>query len=79
MNVTENEARTKWCPHVRTIVYGAEGDSPAVNRDTAHAPFNLNCIGSDCMMWAVTDPDTVEQKHRRGWCGMATVVEVERE
>lgn len=56
MLMTEEEAKTKWCPQVR---YGAFQE-PAANRwkqsapeDQPHAlnPVPCRCIGSDCMAW----------------------------
>lgn len=63
MLVTEEEAKTKWCPEVRT---GFEGDE---NRDrewdgsgTEPVPEHYACIGSKCMAWRWNDPavQTVE-------------------
>ena len=52
--MTEDEAKTKWCPEVRTgLVSGM-----AVNRHVADGPHSPNgvyhetrCIGSSCMAW----------------------------
>ena len=53
--MTENEAKTKWCPHVR---YGLR-DQDTSNRwtfydkndEARHIPDECKCIASDCMMW----------------------------
>jgi len=48
----EEEARTKWCPHVRV-----GGVTVTFNRDTQgmhnadQYQDTFNCIGSKCMMW----------------------------
>jgi hypothetical protein len=39
--MTEEEAKTKWCPMTRA------GNAAGCNRSDA----TTNCIGSDCMMW----------------------------
>ena len=49
--MTEEEAKTKWCPHVR-VRY--DGDPVAVNMqhsDWASDEKRPKCIASDCMMW----------------------------
>ncbi len=54
MNWTEDEAKTKWCPFVRTGLTAGM----AVNRHVADAPKardgvydETRCIGSQCMAW----------------------------
>ena len=43
--MTEDEAKTKWCPQIRVSV---SGDGPVwTNRE---AP-DCNCIASECMWW----------------------------
>jgi hypothetical protein len=47
--VTEEEAKTKWCPHVRA--YGLP-EFPAFNRHSdGSVDRATGCIGSACMMW----------------------------
>lgn len=91
--MTEEEAKKKWCPFARAQqfqsvhnVSSAIGepvaDNPAVNRDT----MNVNCIGSACMAWRVsemayfdrwgrpvkaTDNAAVKEKDLGGICGLA--------
>ena len=51
--MTEDEAKTKWCPMARYIIdEGNQGTYAAGNRPIG-APFGVgsNCIASDCMMW----------------------------
>ncbi len=60
MILTEEEARTKWCPHDKTERY---------NNFAAHN----RCIASDCMAWRWAKPidefdGTVV---RTGYCGLA--------
>ena len=47
--MTEDEAKTKWCPHVRIADTGAD-NAVACNRYTSE-DYGSNCIASDCMMW----------------------------
>lgn len=62
--MTEEEAKSKWCPMIRY-------ERDLVNRSSPH-PQNMNCIGSDCMMWRTTDPAIPEFKHpESGYCGLA--------
>lgn len=58
--MTEQEAKTKWCPMVRidAIVVGDE-----IHRRGA-------CIGSGCMMWRYDG----ENEPRHGRCGLAGLV-----
>ncbi len=53
--LTEDEAKTKWCPFAR--VGNKSGRAHASNRlaiqdsDKIDIPFNSFCIGSACMAW----------------------------
>ncbi len=65
--MTEDEAKTKWCPMVRVLMSSKDGNSfePSFNRmvleddpQTPRIGGAMNCIGSACMMWRwQTDPD----------------------
>lgn len=46
MNVTESEAKQKWCPEVRL-----DGDNRFVSKTGEILWGGRYCIGSDCMMW----------------------------
>ena len=49
--MTEEEARSKWCPQARTYDEGSVAPV-TLNRDFDGDIFNsCNCIASDCMMW----------------------------
>jgi len=77
--MTEEQAKTKWCPMVRGglnvhTTWGSPREPGAEQRNPAAA----RCIGSDCMMWrwnekykanGTPDPDPVQGEH--GYCGLA--------
>lgn len=56
MFLTEAEAKTRWCPHARSV---ANGRDVSVNREinSSGAP-NLDCfcIAADCAMWVEIEP-----------------------
>ena len=67
--MTEDEAKTKWCPMVRCLVYNAQG-SGAANQAYVDEVVDINlamCKGSLCMMWRQTYTDTAQF----GYCGLA--------
>lgn len=78
--MTEDEARTKWCPHTRVWqISGTESTSVAYNRTESELssytnPSRARCIASDCMMWESTEelfgvpPD--EYYETDGDCGL---------
>lgn len=55
MYLTEEEAKTKWCPMARNagVTFRDTGMAVSVNRDCAehHGAENCNCIGSACAAW----------------------------
>lgn len=71
--MTEDEAKTKWCPHVRL--------SGRDNRADGAQPQAVTCIGSACMAWRAireevsgTDADGfgyVRSPVTGGYCGLA--------
>ena len=68
--MTEQEARTKWCPMVRANISG--NSNGAFNRDGD----DCACIASDCIMWRwvpageYIDGDRLVQQWRtEGYCG----------
>ena len=63
--MTEEEAKTKWCPFARVIVGQADGShiatQPPYNRfqradDRTAVPPASYCIGSACMAWRWIKP-----------------------
>jgi hypothetical protein len=76
--MTEEEAKTKWCPHVRAL---SAADSAGINRTNNGAlHWAASCIGSECMAWrwerkfgANPDKpeDCMELPPTEGRCGLA--------
>lgn len=63
--MTENEAKTKWCPMVR--IEGAEAGQSSYNRFNDGSPDpDGRCIASDCMMWVEEHNDD----KTAGSCGL---------
>ena len=66
--MTEEEAKSKWCPMVRCIWYPTPTDS-GWNRVSE----NVNCVGSECMMWRWKTPlsaDIDGNYYSNGFCGL---------
>lgn len=65
--MTEDEAKTKWCPFARTIILGNGGSfigpaNRAVGAEGKEGPEGPKCIASACMAWrwqAGADPATL--------------------
>ncbi len=50
--MTEDEARTKWCPQVRQVNPRGESGGNRVGMSENKAAWHHSlCIASDCMMW----------------------------
>lgn len=50
--MTEDEAKTKWCPMVRYVSTRGEGINRWISEDDAQpSPDMAKCLGSGCMMW----------------------------
>lgn len=63
--MTEDEAKTKWCPFARVLTADARDHYPAANRAAMVEggqftmntnPVHSRCIGSDCMAWRWSEP-----------------------
>lgn len=83
MTYTEEEAKTKWCPHSRVQVErkgytpspmgSVAGDNYAlagVNRLLEAGVRNALCLASGCMMWR-EDKRFGEPGKHPGFCGLA--------
>lgn len=66
--MTEDEAKTKWCPMARAWAEGNDGHAASINRQYQRGKPDIDCycIASDCMMWRSLDGVTVH-----GYCGLA--------
>lgn len=74
--MTEDEARTKWCPMGR-FSGGGQGQS-AVNRDNKDRPITA-CIASDCMMWRWTQRMANEAEYEQQFSSPMHVTPVKPE
>lgn len=76
--MTEEEAKTKWCPFARTktLKFSSEdGGVAAANRDFDGLPIDQlhSCMASACMAWRAFNLDAQmrEGGPRGGFCGLA--------
>lgn len=51
MLVTEEEAKTRWCPHTRVIFEDAGTGNRWPGADDLLLPINSMCLGPGCMAW----------------------------
>lgn len=70
--MTENEAKTKWCPMTRYRTV----KSSKLHQDTvgmSNLPTGTGkCIGSDCMAWRWKPREVpLNEKYHEGYCGLA--------
>lgn len=66
MSVTEEKAKTKWCPFARVRDAGASGVT-SVNFTNGKT---IKCLASDCMAWR-EDTRFGEPGKHPGYCGLA--------
>lgn len=62
--MTEEEAKTKWCPFARIPFYATSG-TLTVNRDRSGS-VAARCVGSECMAWR-----QLVEALNTGFCGLA--------
>jgi hypothetical protein len=70
--MTEDEAKTKWCPHVRhTALPMSNGDAAVYDNRSCEVAFHVAgcCIASACMAWRWINPDSEAPE---GFCGLAS-------
>ena len=88
MILTEEEARTKWCPMVRAsaVAYVDGGTDDFDNRGkTTLTPKSACCIASECMMWQWANDENDEPLYDKkslggghfdnapmGYCGLTS-------
>jgi len=70
--MTEEEAKTKWCPMVRFTGAGTATDQEwATNRGGDYGAQAFKCIGSECMAWRGYYVMKDTEKVHHGYCGLA--------
>lgn len=69
--LTEEQAKTKWCPYTRIAVTSKyeDDDGLTVNMPTINRPVqdHMRCIASECMAWRIVWSDAANEP--RGYCG----------
>lgn len=66
--MTEAEAKTKWCPMVRTGLNAGMAVNHHVSGDVHD---ETRCIASGCMMWRYSTPNTIADHNKKdGFCGL---------
>lgn len=76
--MTEDEAKTKWCPETRFHVASGtvyHNRLPKTDDDTGSAKQNsANCIASDCACWVWEEgprgEEVMTKDGRQGHCGL---------
>ena len=74
--MTEDEAKTKWCPKAITadVETSTQGNRHIIAKDpfVDNNPFYSRCIASECMMWRwVTPAPNLTDLPTHGYCGLA--------
>lgn len=74
--MTKDEAKTKWCPHVRVgVISEVTGAAYAANRAGSEGKMigAAMCIGSACMAWRWEVPPMTcrPPNEPSGYCGLA--------
>lgn len=62
--MTEKDAKTKWCPMVRSGVTFRQGANRWIESDGTHRI--AQCLGSACMMWRWVHDERIDD----GYCGL---------
>jgi len=72
--MTEDEAKTKWCPETRFhVASGTVYHNRLIKTDddTGSAKQNsANCIASDCACWVLEYLDALDDYSEHGRCGL---------
>jgi len=79
--MTEEKAKTKWCPHVRmSNDSDPDNTNHSYNRDShGRLDKGCNCVASDCMMWREEEDQFLANigglggsiiKGEGGYCGL---------
>ena len=67
--MTEDEAKTKWCPMVRYGTQGRNETGGANKPETDAEKRGLACLGSACMMWR-WQPKMINVSTKNSWVFM---------
>lgn len=67
--MTEDDARTKFCPMQRIRLKGSDKGSCNILVEDDGSQTTTKCIASDCMMWVKRYPDSLTCDE--GHCGLA--------
>jgi hypothetical protein len=75
--MTEDEAKTKWCPLVRVSIKTGKDLSITTNRsewsaDPAMREPATKCVGSACMAWRWAKTENIGTRHEKttdNYCG----------
>lgn len=66
--MTEQDAKQKWCPLTREVMY-YNPQALVGNRDHTGSAFPV-CIGSACMAWRwEVSPGSIGDRMNHGYCG----------
>ena len=68
--MTEEEAKTKWCPMVRTVLDAANYAS-GNHFEGGQFKERTTCKGSECMMWRLQHNEDDGFEPTNGYCGLA--------
>lgn len=81
--MTEDEAKTKWCPFTRLLTHVSAQDGQgryyeggySYNRSPddgeGYTPPSTFCIASACMAWREVCPRPSDRTKTQGYCGLA--------
>lgn len=68
MLVTEEEAKTKWCPFARKLLDSCNGRASYNIKDDDE---RIRCVASGCMAWRWNNQRTFPDTGNKGDCGLA--------
>ena len=77
--MTEEEAKSKWCPFARVKLYTVSAEPAANRKPNGELPRQTLCVASTCMAWRWTPNVDMRAytgtaaKARPGYCGLAGV------
>ena len=60
--LTEEEARTKWCPFALVIKCNNKGELVVGNRNSEGSPLG-NCLASECVKWRRIEVPDLEKSN----------------